>query len=296
MQKPDDPITMHSEQLNSNTTSIIHQDAETTLENIVPMMQQLARWLIHSGVGYTDFAAALKPIFYEQALAELEHLKQNRTDSAVSLLSGLHRKDVSAFKQQANQSASETPLNFAISVPARVIARWIALGLPQQIPVSGSENSFDSLVKYISTEKHPRSILFELQRLGIIEQKGHEVILQQSSFTPDNQMQESKALFSANLSDHLAAGIDNFISEKKITHLEQAVHAEKLTSQSVDSLRQLSIELWQNMAKQLLNAAIQYCEQDQHSEDAHYQFRLGVYQYDKEIKVQIPYQYKDKGK
>jgi hypothetical protein len=48
-------------------------------------MQHIARWLIHSGVGYTDFVAALKPIFYEQAMAELERIQQNKTDSAVSL-------------------------------------------------------------------------------------------------------------------------------------------------------------------------------------------------------------------
>ena len=47
-----------------------------------------------------------------------------------------------------------------------MIARWIALELPHQIPVSGEENSFEALVRHISTEKHPRSILFELQRLG----------------------------------------------------------------------------------------------------------------------------------
>ncbi|ENX62031.1 MULTISPECIES: DUF6502 family protein [Acinetobacter] len=292
MVKPTDQV-INTASSELNAQGVIPQDAETTLDSIYPMMQHIARWLIHSGVGYTDFVAALKPIFYEQALVELERIKQNKTDSAVSLLSGLHRKDVSAFRQQANQVTNETP-NFAISVPARVIARWIALDLPHQIPVSGEENSFEALVKHISTEKHPRSILFELQRLGVVVQIDQEVVLQQHSFTPDNQMQESKALFSANLSDHLAAGIDNFISEKPFTHLEQAVHAEKLTAQSVEALRQLSITLWQDMAKQLLNAAIQHCDQDQEKDDAHYQFRFGVYQYDTQIKLQVPYIFKDK--
>lgn len=293
MVKPTDQVIINTASSELNAQGVIPQDAETTLDSIYPMMQHIARWLIHSGVGYTDFVAALKPIFYEQALVELERIKQNKTDSAVSLLSGLHRKDVSAFRQQANQVTNEAP-NFAISVPARVIARWIALDLPHQIPVSGQENSFEALVKHISTEKHPRSILFELQRLGVVVQLDQEVVLQQHSFTPNNQMQESKALFSANLSDHLAAGIDNFISEKPFTHLEQAVHAEKLTAQSVEALRQLSITLWQDMAKQLLNAAIQHCDQDQEKDDAQYQFRFGVYQYDTQIKLQVPYIFKDK--
>ena len=283
MEKPADQMTATIEQSSANAQGVIPQDAETTLESIVPMMQHIAHWLIHSGIGYTDFVAALKPVFYEQALAELDQIKQNKTDSAVSLLSGLHRKDVSAFRQQATQLTETAKVTYAISVPARVIARWIALELPHQIPVSGEENSFEALVRHISTEKHPRSILFELQRLGVVQQVGQNVVLQQNSFTPDNQMQESKALFSANLSDHLAAGIDNFISNKSFTHLEQAVLAEKLTMSSIEALRQLSLELWQDMAKQLLNAAIYYCEQDQEKQDADYQFRFGVYQYDRKL-------------
>ncbi len=244
-------------------------------------------------MGYTDFVAALKSVFYEQALTELDRIKQNKTDSAISLLSGLHRKDVSAFRQQTSQLTETAKSTYAISVPARVIARWIALELPHQIPISGQKNSFEALVRHISTEKHPRSILFELQRLGVVQQVGREVVLQQNSFTPNNQMQKSKALFSANLSDHLAAGIDNFISDKSFTHLEQAILAEKLTLPSIEALRQLSLELWQDMARQLLNAAIHYCEQDQEKQDADYQFRFGVYQYDRKINLQVPYIYKN---
>ena len=103
MEKPADQMTAPIEQSSANAQGVIPQDAETTLESIVPMMQHIAHWLIHSGIGYTDFVAALKPVFYEQALAELGRIKQNKTDSAVSLLSGLHRKDVSAFRQQATQ-------------------------------------------------------------------------------------------------------------------------------------------------------------------------------------------------
>ncbi len=155
MEKPADQMTATIEQSSANAQGVIPQDAETTLESIVPMMQHIAHWLIHSGIGYTDFVAALKPVFYEQALAELGRIKQNKTDSAVSLLSGLHRKDVSAFRQQATQLTETAKVTYAISVPARVIARWIALELPHQIPVSGEENSFEALVRHISTENTP---------------------------------------------------------------------------------------------------------------------------------------------
>lgn len=270
------------------------QAAETTLESVIPVMEPIVRWLIHSGVGYTDFIAALKPIFYQQALLEAEQMSQKTTDSALSLLSGLHRKDVSHFRQQ--DVVDEPKIVLPISVPARVIGHWMALELPESIPFLGATDSFEALVKAISTEKHPRSIVLELERLNIVTSQDGMIVLQQKSFTPDLNMHETKALFSANLADHIAAGVDNFINHQKdFTHLEQAVFAENLTAASVTQLRQLSIELWQNMAQQMVAAATHYCEQDKNKTAADQRFRLGVYQYDASMQtLAAPYCYQHK--
>lgn len=275
-------------QKQNDLIAVLPKTAETTLESVLPVMQHITRWLIHSGVGYTDFIAALKPVFYQQALLELDDLSQKTTDSAISLLSGLHRKDVSQFKKHQLTALNEAVMTLPISVPARVIGRWIALDLPSDLPFTGEHNSFEMLVKEISTEKHPRSIVFELERLGVVKEIEGRVYLQQKSFTPDLHMQETKALFSANVADHIAAGIDNFIDrEKRFTHLEQAVFADKLTAESVEKLRQLSVELWQEMAQKLVHQAIQYCEEDQSKENAQQRFRLGVYQYDGDMPKEV---------
>ncbi len=80
-------------------TKLPTNDAEFNLKQVLALMDYLSQWLIRSGVGYTEFSAALKPIFYQQALQELERIDQKPTISAISLLSGLHRKDVSAYKE-----------------------------------------------------------------------------------------------------------------------------------------------------------------------------------------------------
>ena len=42
MEKPADQMTAPIEQSSANTQGVIPQDAETTLESIVPMMQHIA--------------------------------------------------------------------------------------------------------------------------------------------------------------------------------------------------------------------------------------------------------------
>ncbi len=98
MEKPADQMTAPIEQSSANTQGVIPQDAETTVGEYCANDAAYCA-LAHSfRGGLYRFVAALKPVFYEQALAELGRIKQNKTDSAVSLLSGLHRKDVSAFR------------------------------------------------------------------------------------------------------------------------------------------------------------------------------------------------------
>ncbi|ENU29303.1 hypothetical protein F991_02865 [Acinetobacter sp. CIP-A165] len=262
----------------SEDTMLSH-DTETTLEHVVTIMPQLIHWLIKSGIGYNEFTAALKALFYNEAIKELDAIKQKKTDSAISLLSGLNRRDVRNFCQTYGEYTriDQFNLQLPISVPARVVGMWINQKLPQQIPFQGEENSFESLVKQISSEKHPKSILLELKRLGIVAEEKDNIVLQNSSFTPDPQADESKQLLTQNISDHLAAGISNLT--KNTNFLEQAIFADELSQDSVDKLNQLSIDLWNLMSKALVSAAIDYCKTDEGDTEANKRFRLGVYQY-----------------
>ncbi len=260
---------------------MLSHDTETTLEHAVSMMPELVHWLIKAGVGYSEFSAALKIVFYNEAIKELDTIKQKKTDSAVSLLSGLGRRDVRSFCQTYGEYRLINQFNqqLPISVPARVIGLWIGQKLPSQIQFNGEEPSFESLVKQVSSEKHPKSILLELKRLGLVIEENDQIILQSSSFTPDPQMDESKQLFTRNISDHLAAGISNLT--QKTNFLEQAIFADELSQESVEKLNKLSVDMWNLMSKAILSSAIEYCKHDEGSTEANKCFRLGIYQYDK---------------
>ena len=75
--------------------------AEDVLRALAQVMAPLARLLLASGLDYTRLAAELKPLFIEQARLELLRSGQKDTDSAISLLSGVHRKDVREWRANA---------------------------------------------------------------------------------------------------------------------------------------------------------------------------------------------------
>ncbi|MBJ9986761.1 hypothetical protein IAE19_15115 [Acinetobacter sp. S40] len=264
---------------NSDGTRLSHE-SETTLEHVVNIVPKLIEWMIKSGVGYTEFSTALKAVFYNEAIKELNRISQKKTDSAISLLSGLNRRDVRAFCQTYGEYVlvDQLSLQLPVSVPARVLGAWLVQALPSSIPFQGNENSFESLVRQISSEKHPKSILLELKRLGHVIEEGEQVVLQNSNFNSNLHVDENKKIFPKNISDHLAAGILNLTQNTNF--LEQAIFADELTQDSIDKLTQLSSDLWKLMSKALVSAAIEYCKSDQGTKNANKRFRLGIYQYD----------------
>lgn len=264
--------------------SLIFHNTEITLEHVLKIMEELTQWLVRSGIGHTDFSAALRPLFYNEAILELERIQQKKTDSSISLLAGLNRKDVSQIRQQApdgnHQIIKNIPSSNTMNVPARVVGLWLGQQLPKTIPFSGSEISFEKLVKHISTEKHPRSILSELKRLGIVEELDTDVVLCADSFTPSPQADEIKQIFVSNIKNHLAAGIHNIL-EKDDKFLEQAITANELTEKSVRELRALSVSLWSEMSQKILEKAVDCCIQDEGRADAQLHFSLGIFDFEK---------------
>ena len=198
------------------------QHAEATLEHVGHLMPQLIRWLIQAGVGYNEFIIMLKKIFYNEALDELNAIGQKKTDSAISLLSGLNRRDVRTFCENYGEYT----------------------------PIEG-------LVRQVSSEKHPKSILLELKRLGVVQEQQSYVNLQHKSFTLDSRLDESRQLFIQNISDHLAAGMSNL--NQSGNFLEQAVFADELSLESIEKLNKLSVDLWLIMSKEIVSAALECC-------------------------------------
>ena len=56
---------------------------------------------------------------------------------------------------------------------------------------------------------HPRTVLDELVRCGLARIDGDLVVPLATSFVPSRKLDELTALFSANVSDHIAAAVHN---------------------------------------------------------------------------------------
>jgi hypothetical protein len=251
------------------------------LRAALALLVPLARWLVHNGVPYSSFAPALKTVFVEAARRELTESGGKLTDSALSVLSGVHRRDIRALGHDAHVEAQPK----APSAASQVFTRWLTdaslrtkSAQPIALPKTGEARSFDALARQVSSDVHPRTLLAEMQRLGLVRVEGDLVHLESQAFVPQRGFDELVELFAANASDHLAAAAHNLRGDGE-RFLEQSVFASGLSPRSAQTLGTLARRLWRPAFQQMVRAATQRHQHDTRDQQASMRMRFGVYYY-----------------
>lgn len=257
--------------------------ARIALRAALAMLVPLARWLVRNGVHYASFAPALKSVFVEAARRELTESDGKLTDSALSVLSGVHRRDIRAMGQQASADPQpKTP-----SAASQVFTRWLtdtqlrdADDRPIAMPIARSHDtvSFDALARQVSSDVHPRTLLAEMQRLGLVAIDGDRVRLQAQAFVPQQGFEEMAGLFSANVGDHLAAAAHN-LSSASSKFLEQSIFGSGLSPRSTEQLGAVARRLWKNAFQQMADEAGLRLKRDAKDRQTSMRMRFGVYFY-----------------
>ena len=241
--------------------------SKPALAAVLKVFRPLARFLLRHGVAYPAFAAALKQVFIDAARAELQSAGQKQTDSAVSLLSGVHRRDVRTLGTEAaaqSDGDDDEPKNLS----SQVVARWLsdpdyldADGEPLALARYGDAPSFDSLVTATSGDIRARTMLAELERLGIAQSDGASIRLLAPGFVPRQGFAETLVLLRDNLHDHAAAATLNAAGGRNF--LEQSVFVDELTLESVQHLHAVSARVWRQAFKTVMREAQARFDHDQ---------------------------------
>ena len=259
------------------------------------LLAPLVRLLIANGVAYPQFAQALKHVFLDAARAELEGSQTRVTDSALSLRSGVHRKDVRSLGASDEMPASSVR---ALSFATQVFTRWMhdpayqdELGQPRALPLRTRDEagvSFDKLAQAVSKDFHARSVLDELVRLGLVQIRGDHAQVVAEAFVPAEGLAEAAYYVSTNVRDHLAASAANLaqiVHRRRPPYLEHAVFADDISERSAAELQSLARRLWTASVARMVETATRCVEQDSRLPEGQraWRVRFGAYFYSEAV-------------
>ncbi len=255
------------------------------------VLHPLVRLMLSSGITFPYIAELLKGVFVEVADKEFRLGENASTDSRISLLTGVHRKDVKRLRNQSGDV--DMPMPEVISVGAQLVATWLeqppfvdANGRPRALPRLSSadgEVSFERLVSSRSKDIRARVVLDEWLRLGIVSLDDKDrVVLSTEAFIPKEGLDEKLYFFAHNLHDHAAAATHNLVGDGA-PWLERSVYYDALSQSSIDELNTQAQQLSANMLKTLNQSAMRLEARDAQEDTPRQRFTCGLYFYSEPV-------------
>jgi len=251
---------------------------------LLRLSRPLVRVLIAKGINFQVLSRLLKAVYVDVAEREFPVDGKPQTDSRLSLLTGIHRKDIKALRKKGHDTESAPPV---LSRNAHMIAIWTGApdylderGRPRPLPrhrTASGGPSFEGLVDSVSKDIRARAILDEWLRIELVRlDEADMVYLNTEAFVPREDLGDLAYFFGRNLRDHIAASGHNLLGGDPPL-LERAVYYEELQPKSVEELAVLARELGSDALVKVNQKAFELAQRDKNDPRATERMTFGVY-------------------
>ena len=223
------------------------QSADALLRALGRLLRPLVRLLIGSGITYPVMADLLRELYLDVATRDVLTDDKARTDSRISLLTGVHRKEIRRQRAAAQPHA----IPEAVTLATQILDRWLrappfadANG-PLPLPRSAAPGaaSFDALVASVTKDVRARAVLDEWVSQGLVRlDDADSVVLNDSAFIPRPGRQEQLFYFGRNLHDHIAAAAANVSAAGTAPFMDRSVHYDGLSEAAAAQLESAARE------------------------------------------------------
>lgn len=214
------------------------------------ILKPLVRLMLEHDIKYTMVLEELKRVYVTVANEEFKLANGEQTDSRITVLTGVHRKDVKRIRSEESGLITKEPRR--LSLTSQLIALWLKNpdnldqeGNPTPLPrlmSNGGEHSFEALVAHVSKDIRARPILDEWLNLGLVTLDENDYVhLNMQAFIPNQNLEEKLFYLSMNVHDHLATAVNN-VQANKPPFLERCIYYNNLTEENINTLHKAARE------------------------------------------------------
>ncbi len=223
---------------------------------VVKLLRPLVRILLRNGVPYGAFADLAKKVYVDVASKEFGIAGKKQTDSRISVITGLNRKEVHRVKTLTEPY--DESVNERYHRGARVISAWVrhqqflnASAQPADLPLEGEGASFSTLVKNFSGDMPVRAVLDELLRVNCVERlENGRIRLLTRAYLPGTEEGDKIGILGNDVRD-LIATIDHNLVMHNGPFFQRKVEYDNVPEEFVEKLRTLSAKQGQDLLETL---------------------------------------------
>jgi hypothetical protein len=214
------------------------------LDAAVASMRPYVRRMLRCNVTFGRLESRLRELFVETAEKESSPTGTVPTDSGISIMTGINRKEVRRIRSLDRERA---PRTFSRNLVATLVNRWVTgpltkgrAGKPRVLPYDASRGpSFTRLAREITADLHPRALLDGLIRAGAAELRdGDEVALTRTAYVAPRGRPESLAMLGDDPPELIETMLHNVLAEGDPPRLQQKLAYDNIGADGLDRLRE----------------------------------------------------------
>lgn len=265
-------------------------------KTILRVLRPLIRHLIGQGCTYPALCELLKNLYVAETQRHYaEPLPASTTDSRISLLTGIHRREVKRLRTALARDGEATILRREANLAARIVADWVSMPQhlnaddePLVLPLRYSPDtaSFESLVREAKADVRPKAILDELLRVGVVQMDADDKVRLLRTAYVSGLPEDKLAFLADNVGDHLHSALHNIEPPTHPPFLERAVYYDALPAQELTQLRPVLFRLGDQLLRHANRHLKPLAQTSTAQAGSRRRMRLGVYYYEEDSQEQ----------
>jgi hypothetical protein len=211
---------------------------EVLLRIIGGLLRPIVRLCLRHSLKLQDISECLRQAALSVASEQLERDGEAITGSRLSIISGLHRREIARLQSHTGKPSQE------VDLLAKVMGMWqtnedylTAHGLPRLLSHGFVESQFSSLVRSVSKDLNPATILFELERTGSLERTTRGVRLLKQSYVPAKDAEAGFSIATRDVDSLLAAVEENLTGNLAVPNLHARTYFDRIRTTNLTALR-----------------------------------------------------------
>lgn len=214
-------------------------------KSILRLLKPLVKILLNHGISVNEFMDLVKRTYVEVADQEFQLDGRKQSVSRIAVITGMHRKDVTRYRNKSFDSPEEAETQFH-NRAAQVISAWITQaefldvkGEASVLPIEGKANSFSSLVLKHSGSMTVRAMLDEMVRVGAVEfSTSDSVKLVQTVYVP-NESDAQRIIYMGDAASDLLNTLSINLEKPEANRLQLSTAFDNLPEECIPELKKI---------------------------------------------------------
>ncbi|MCB0352586.1 MAG: hypothetical protein KDD64_03650 [Bdellovibrionales bacterium] len=208
------------------------------------LLRPVLRLCVRNSLKLQEIVEMVKLVLIQVAKEELSRKDQPVSESKLSVITGVHRKDVSRLEKAGGDY--KRPDNQI----AKVMTQWqcdqrftTKAGKPRMLDCSGKTSEFADLVASVNgRDVSSYSILFEMERMALVERSGTKLRLKGRDFILGGDLESGFRVLAEDTNDLISAVEENLFEESAEKNLHLRTEFDRIPLEKLESAKKWLLE------------------------------------------------------